>query len=108
MSRLADPESGFRMQMDALYKGEPLQVKFLYTWYMKIIHYWPTSLVSYLFSCARCHLAMCLVLPGSEARVITPAQGVEARYRMLALCPIPLAAAACPTAMGRHHSECDH
>jgi hypothetical protein len=31
MSRLADPESGFRIQMDALYKGEPLQVKSLYT-----------------------------------------------------------------------------
>jgi hypothetical protein len=29
MSRLADSESGFRIQMDALYKGEPLQVKFL-------------------------------------------------------------------------------
>lgn len=49
---------------------------------------------------------MGLVLPGSEDRVITPGHGVEARERMLALCPIPLAAAACPNRYG-HHSEHD-
>jgi hypothetical protein len=79
-------------------------VKFLYTWYTRIIHYWPTSLIRYLCSRARCHLPMGLVLPGSQDRVITPAHGVESRDRMLALCPIPLAAAACPNCYG-HHSE---
>ena len=106
MSRLADPESGFHIQIDTLYKGEALHVKFLYTWYMIIIHYWPTSLVSYLCSCARCHLAMGLVLPESEDRVITSAHGVEARDRMLVLCPIPLAVAVCPNCYG-NHSESD-
>jgi len=49
---------------------------------------------------------MGLVLPGSDARVITPAHGVEARYRMLALCPVPLAAAVYPNRYG-HHGESD-
>jgi len=49
---------------------------------------------------------MGLVLPESEDRVITSAHGVEARDRMLVLCPIPLAVAVCPNCYG-NHSESD-
>ena len=51
----------------------PAEEMFLDTRYIKIIHYWPTSLMKYLCSCAQCHLAMdvglALVLPGSEDRL---------------------------------------